>query len=43
MAIKLAIETSMKMKNLPTKMKSQIKGEREKIMKKFLHRKRIID
>ena len=36
MAIKLAYETSLKMKNLKSKVKSQIAGERAKIMKKFL-------
>lgn len=43
MAIKLAYETSLKMRNLKSKVKTQISGERAKIMKKFLLRKKVID
>lgn len=43
MAIKLAFDTTMKMKELKTKMKSQIQNERKKIEAKFLKRKRIIE
>ena len=43
MAVKLAIKTSKKLKNLSGEVKNQFKSEKEKLRVKFLKRKAIID
>eukprot|EP00347_Sterkiella_histriomuscorum_P015562 403356560 len=43
LAVKLAYRTSMKMKNIKTKVQSQYNSEKVKITKQFMQRKRILE